>query len=208
MRPGCPFGHTRCMIFDAIRQGDAARVGALLAADPTLASARTPEGASPVLWAAYTRHAELAPLLLAGRQPDFFEACALGIAVDTGDVNAFAPDGFTGLGLACFFGHIDLARRLLDLGADPNLASNNGLRVAPLHSAVTTGSAAMVELLLSRGARPNVPEANGYTPLHTAAGHGNREIIAMLLAAGADATRKAADGKTPADVAWQFGHQW
>jgi len=202
------FGHTRCMIFDAIRQGDAAQVGALLAADPSLASTRTPEGASPVLWAVYARHAELAPILLAGRQPDFFEACALGIPVDTDDVNAFAPDGFTGLGLACFFGHLELARRLLGLGADPNLASNNGLRVAPLHSAVTTGSAAMVELLLSHGARSNVGEANGYTPLHTAAGHGNREIIAMLLAAGADRDRKASDGKTPADVARQYGHDF
>ena len=36
------------------------------------------EGATPVLWAVYTRHPELAPLLLAGRPADFFEACALG----------------------------------------------------------------------------------------------------------------------------------
>ncbi|MCU1236545.1 MAG: ankyrin, partial [Candidatus Solibacter sp.] len=51
------------MLFDAIRQGDAEQVRALLAADPTLAQSRTPEGATPVLWAVYTRHAELAPLL-------------------------------------------------------------------------------------------------------------------------------------------------
>jgi ankyrin repeat protein len=194
------------MIFDAIRQGDTAQVQALLAADPSLSTACTPEGASAVLWAVYTRHADLAPILLAGRQPDFFEACALGTPVDVADVNAFARDGFTGLGLACFFGHVDLARRLLDLGADPNLASHNSMRVAPLHSAVTTGSAPLVELLLARGASPDVAEANGYTPLHTAAGHGNREIIAMLLTAGADASRKASDGKTPGDVARQYGH--
>ena len=194
------------VIFDAIRHGDAEQVKALLAADPSVASARTPEGASTVLWAVYTRHAELAPLLLGDRVPDFFESCALGLAAKTSDVNTFAPDGFTGLGLACFFGHLDTVRRLLDASADPNLASNNGLRVAPLHSAVTTGSASMVELLLARGARPNVEEASGYTPLHTAAGHGNREIIAILLAAGAGRTRKAADGKTPADVARQYGH--
>jgi ankyrin repeat protein len=194
------------MFLDAIRQGDAARVQSLLAADPSLAVTCTPQGASTVLWAAYTRHPELAPLLLGERPPDFFEACALGMAADAADVNAFAPDGFSGLGLACFFGHLEIARRLLDLGANPNLASNNDLRVAPLNSAVTTGSAAMVELLLARGASPNLEEASGYTPLHTAAGHGNREIIEMLLAAGADATRRTKDGKTPGDVARHYGH--
>jgi ankyrin repeat protein len=194
------------MIFDAIRQGDTERVKTLLSEDPSLASTRTPQGASPVLWAVYTRHAELAPLLLGDRQPDFFEACALGIAAETNDVNAFAPDGFTGIGLACFFGHLEIARRLLDRGADPNLASNNDLHVAPLHSAVTTGSAPMVRLLLERGANPNVQEGSGYTPLHTAAGHGNPEIIEMLVQAGADASRKAKDGKTPADVAQQYGY--
>ena len=202
----CPFGHTRNMIFDAIRQGDAEQVKALLAADPSLARTRTPQGASPVLWAVYTRHAELAPVLLDGRQPDFFEACALGIAAEANDVNTFAPDGFTGLGLACFFGHLEIARQLLDRGADPNLASSNDLHVAPLHSAVTTGSVPMVRLLLARGADPNVEEGSGYTPLHTAAAHGSREIIEMLQRAGADASRKTKDGKTPADVARQYGH--
>jgi ankyrin repeat protein len=194
------------MLFDAIRQGDADQVKALLAADPSLATARTPQGASAVLWAAYTRHSELAPVLLGSRQPDFFEACALGMPAETQDANAFAPDGFTGLGLACFFGHIEIARHLLDRGADPNLASNNDLHVAPLHSAVATGSAAMVRLLLDRGAQPNVAEASGYTPLHSAAGHGSREMVDMLLRAGADPARQAKDGKTPADVARQYGH--
>jgi ankyrin repeat protein len=194
------------MIFDAIRQGDATKVAELLAADPTLATARTPEGASPVLWAIYTRHAELAPMLLGARQPDFFEACAMGLAPAAGPVNAYAPDGFTGLGLACFFGHLETARHLLDAGADPNLASNNALRVSPLHSAVAAGSAPLVELLLARGANPNVGEGSGYSPLHSAAGQGNRAIIAMLVGSGADRGRKANDGKTPADVARQHGH--
>jgi len=194
------------MIFDAIRQGDAEQVRTLLAADPSLADSRTPEGASPVLWAAYTRHSELAPILLGGRQPDFFEACALGLPPTLVAVNAFAPDGFTGLGLACFFGHLETARLLLDRGADPNLASRNPLRVAPLHSAATAGIPALVKLLLDHGANPDAAEASGYTPLHTAAGHGNREIIALLLAAGADNQRQNRDGQTPAGIARQYGH--
>ena len=64
--------------FDAILHGDAAEVQALVAANPTLAEARNQDGATPALWAIYTRHADLAPVVLAGRAPDFFEACALG----------------------------------------------------------------------------------------------------------------------------------
>src|SRR3954454_22137420 len=99
------------MLFDAIRQGDAEQVRALLATDPALSESRTPEGATPVLWAVYTRHADLAPLLLAGRAPDFFEACALGdstraaelLKADPGLANRHSGDGFTGLGFAAFF---------------------------------------------------------------------------------------------------------
>src|SRR5262245_16247651 len=99
------------MLFDAIRDGNADEVRALLAADPALHEARTPEGASPVQWAVYTRHAELAPILLGSRAADFFEACVLGqiervselLDADSAAVNAHSCDGFTGLGFACYF---------------------------------------------------------------------------------------------------------
>ena len=54
--------HTRSMIFDAIRQGDTAAVQSLLAADPSLHTARNAQGASAVLWSVYTGHADMAPL--------------------------------------------------------------------------------------------------------------------------------------------------
>ena len=79
------------MLLDAIRNGDADEVRALLAADPALAETRTAEGASLVMWAIYTRHADLAPLLLGGREPDFFEACALGNAARAGELASADP---------------------------------------------------------------------------------------------------------------------
>src|ERR1019366_4256828 len=182
------------MIFDWIRQGDAEQIRALLAADPSLADSRTPEGASLVLWAVYTRHPELAPLVLGSRPPDLFEASALGddariaelLAVDRQLVEQYSADGFTALGLAAFFGHSHAARLLLDSGANPNQASRNALRVTPLHPATTSAHTALVDLLLRHGADPNAEESNGMTPLHNAAGTGNREIAALLLNAGAD----------------------
>ena len=204
------------MLLDAIRNGNAEAVRALLAADPSLAATRTPEGASAVLWAVYTRHPDLVPLLLGSREPDFFEACALGraaraadlLAADPALANLAAPDGFTGLGLACFFRHPEVARILLDRGADPSLASTNALHLSPLHSAVASDSFELVDLLLERGADPNAREASGSTPLHSAAGHGNRAVIERLLAAGADKDARTNDGKTPADVARQYGKPW
>jgi ankyrin repeat protein len=202
------------MLFDAIRSGDAEQVRALLAADPSLFDARTPQGATPVLWAIYTQHADLAPLLLGERAPDFFESCALGrtaraaelLAADPTLANAHSGDGFTGLGLACFFRHCETATFLLDSGADPKLAASNALGVAPLHSALAAGVSDLAGLLLDRGADPNAREAGGLTPLHTAAALGNREMIARLLHAGAEAGAKSNDGKTPADLARQYGH--
>jgi ankyrin repeat protein len=202
------------MLFDAIRSGNAEEVKALLAADPQLASSRTPEGATPVLWSIYTGHSELAPLLLGSRAPDFFEAAALGqtervaqlLDADASQVNAHSYDGFTALGFACFFRHVGTAKLLLDRGADPGQASNNALRVAPLHSAVAANLVELVDLLLTHGADPNPREGSGSTPLHNAAGHGNPEIIARLLAGGADPTATTNDGKTPADFAVKHGH--
>jgi ankyrin repeat protein len=202
------------MIFDAIRQGNAKRIRTLRAADPALANSRTPEGASLVLWAVYTRHPELVPLVLGSRPPDFFEACALGadarivelLAVDRQLVEQYSADGFTGLGLAAFFGHRDAARLLLEAGANPNQASRNALHVTPLHSACAAVHAAVAGLLLQHGANPNAEESNGMTPLHTAAGTGNREIAALLRNAGADRARQSHDGRTPAAIARQYGH--
>src|SRR4030088_429790 len=162
------------MLFDSIRSGNAGEGGALLAADPELANSRTPEGATPVLWAIYTGHAELAPLLLGSRAPDFFEGCALGrtkrvselLAADASIINSHSADGFTGLGFACFFRHLDTAKLLLDGGADPGLASSNSLKVAPLHSAVAADILELVDLLLAHGADPNPCEGSGSTPLH------------------------------------------
>jgi len=202
------------MIFDIIRRGDLEQLRALLADNPALANARMPEGANTVLWAVYTRHPELAPLLLGTRPPDFFEACALGadariaelLALDRQLVEQFSADGFTALGLAAFFGHHSAARLLLDAGADPNLASHNALHLSPLHSATSAGHAALASMLLQHGADPNAVEVNGMTPLHTAAGTGNRQIVALLLNAGSDRARQSHDGRTPAAIARQYGH--
>ncbi len=202
-------------LFDAIRQGDAGEVRRLLAADPQLAEARNADGASAVLWSVYTRHADLAGLLLGGREPDFYEACALGgkervetlLRGNPALARGFSPDGFSALALALFFGHVEIARLLLDGGADVNAPSTNAIRVSPLHSAVAGGKPELVDLLLSRGAAPDPVEFLEATPLHSAAASGNVEMVESLLKAGADRGRRTKDGKTAAELARQNGHE-
>ena len=201
-------------IFDAIRQGDAGEVGRLIAADPRLAEVRNADGASAVLWAVYTRHPELAGILLGGREPHFHEACALGrrervetlLREDPALARGFSPDGFSALALALFFGHIEIARLLVEGGAEVDAPSTNAIRVSPLHSAVAGGKPELVDLLLSHGAAPDPVEFLEATPLHSAAASGNVEMVESLLKAGADRGRRTKDGKTAAELARQNGH--
>jgi ankyrin repeat protein len=201
-------------LFDAIRRGDAVRVRSILADDPAAGRARNADGATAALWAAYTRHPELAGIVLGTREPDFFEACALGrqdratalLHADPALAKAHSADGFSGLGLAIFFGHEGIARMLVDAGADVNARSRNSIHVYPLHSAVAAGNLPMVELLLAHGAQPDCVEFLGATPLHTAAAEGKLAIVEKLLAAGADRRRKTKDSKTAYDLAVEKGH--
>ena len=61
---------------------------------------------------------------------------------------------------------------------------------SPLHYAATGGSAAIVKLLLAKGAALEARSPNGTTPLMMAARYGNEEAVDALLAAGADRTLK------------------
>jgi uncharacterized protein len=210
-----PVGHSQEDLFQAIRAGDAARLKVLLHEAPHLVSARTPEGASAVLLAMYCGHPELVSLLEdCGGPLNAFEACAVGrrdrvaalLDRTPALLEGFSDDGYPALGLAVFFGHDDVARLLIESGADVNAVSRNAQRVAPLHAAAARHNARMVGDLLGRGADPDALQSGGFTALHSAAFHGDREIAELLLGYGADPRLKTADGKTAASLAAERGH--
>jgi ankyrin repeat protein len=66
---------------------------------------------------------------------------------------------------------------LLDRGADVNAHDRRGF--TGLHRAAEMGHLDVLQVLLDRGASPNL-EAEGHTPLSLAKGRGNREIVALL----------------------------
>ena len=201
--------------FSLIKEGSLEKVRAALDEDPTLVNARAEGGTSAALLAAYYQHPVVARLVVKyGAQIDIFEACAIGLldevenmlSADPEQVNAFAQDGFQPLGLASFFGHLDIVNLLLQRGAQVDCPSRNPMQVMPLHSAVAGRSLEVVAALIEHSASPDVRQAGDFTPLHAAAQNGDHAIVQQLLAAGADPNPRDAEGKTPLSFALAEDH--
>ena len=157
---------------------------------------------SAVLQAVYRGDRDEAERLAEGKQLDVFEAAALGrtdrlrelLDEDPARVNAVGDDGFHPLGLACFFGHVDTARLLLERGADVNaLARNEQIQTAAIHAAAASGDAEsdettryeLVKLVLEHGADPNLEQGGGFRAIDAARQNGDERVEALLLEHGA-----------------------
>lgn len=207
-------------IFEAVSKGDFAAVENLLVTDPDVVNAVNPSGIRPLLQAVYVGQKELAYKLRQKMDSiNVWEAAALGdltamkelSLVESGLLDAVAPDGFTPLGLASFFGQLPVLEWLLLQGADPNIPAQNQMAVYPIHSSAANRNQATaltgVRLLIAYGAKVNVAQRGGWTPLHQAADHGHRELVDLLLEVGADRTLKSTDGRTPVDMAAEKGFE-
>ncbi|MEL6674160.1 MAG: ankyrin repeat domain-containing protein [Bacteroidota bacterium] len=197
-------------LITAIRQKDIALVQVLLNHDPALLQQNMPGNISLLMFAAYQRDPELAQAVRPFvRQADIFEAAAIGMEEVVMEeikrnpilVNSYSPDGFPLLTLACFFGHVELAKSLVESHADVEQVSDNPMKVYALHSAAAAPSLELVSFLLSYGAQPNVRQAAGVTPLHTAAQAGNLDMVHLLLIHGANPDALMDDGRSAIDMA-------
>jgi uncharacterized protein len=157
---------------------------------------------SDVLQALYRGDREEAERLAAGRELDVFEAAAFGRAdrlrelldEDPARAKAFGDDGFHALGLACFFGHVDAARVLLEGGADVNVLSRNQhIQTAAIHAAAASNEAGanestryeLIKLVLDHGADPNLPQKGGFRAIDAARQNGDKRVEQLLLERGA-----------------------
>jgi uncharacterized protein len=140
-------------------------------------------------------------LLTQSPELDVFEAAALGkadrvgelLAGEPGLANAYGEDGFQPLGLACFYGHVEAAKVLLDYGADPNTLSRNPyVQTNALHAAVASENKGpetryeLAELLLDRGADPNLRQGtDDFRPIDAARQDGDERLERLLKERGA-----------------------
>ena len=111
---------------------------------------------------------------------------------------------FTLLEYAVALGDIEIARALLDAGANIN-QPGNGI----LHQAIWTEDTKMLELLIEKGANLNEKNAAGRPPLERAICFGKFEAIKVLVSKGADLSSVAVS--TPSDasalsVAAEYGY--
>lgn len=202
-------------LHEAIRVGDEARVKALLDADPELVHGGGAAGMAPLLLAIYTKRPIMAKLLLGrGAKLDVFAAAAMGeteackqfLLADAVLLEMASSDGWTPLHLACFFGHLETAEMLLEMGADVKVRSANAMHNTPLHAAAASRNQDICALLLSHGAEVNATQHAHYTALHSAAANGDLEIVRLLLAHEASVLAKSEKGETALEMARQRGH--
>ena len=118
------------------------------------------------------------------------------------DMNLGNPS-YTPLYYAVEQGNVEMARALLEAGADPSLATDDGY--LPLVPALSNKE--MLDVLLAAGADPNGLDANGDPVLFEALFAVSAEAAEALIAAGADVNKPGADGRTPLTRANDGGDQ-
>jgi len=198
------------VIYDLLKNKKTGELIANLKTNPGLLSFTDSRGASLLMLSFYFRNQELSDYILSVRKPaDLYEAVIAGdleaskkfLAADKKLLNAYSRDGFTALGFAAFFSRPTIAKFLLSEGADPDIASNNDFKVAPIHSSVAAKSLEITQMLLDHGANPDVTQQSNVTALHEAAHNNSPAIAKALLKAGANKDLKSSDGKTALDFA-------
>ena len=112
------------------------------------------------------------------------------------DVNATNSKGESPLMLAALKGQEDIAKRLMNKGADVNKTG-----WTPLHYAASGGKVPLLKLLIENHAYIDAESPNGTTPLMMAAMYGTGAAVDFLLQQGADSRLQNQQGLTALDFA-------
>ena len=187
----------RSLLYVAARAADPAAVKrALILVNAETASARTASGKTALFAAARGGCREIVEIL--AKRAD-------------ADPNARANDGRTALWTACYHGHVEAARVLVQHGADPSVPDASGR--TPLLAACATGAGTCARFLLSGACDmpwrvdAEVREASaGCSPLFAACVDGDLSTVTSLLCAGAKVDAENKHGRTPLMAAAMCAH--
>ena len=117
-------------------------------------------------------------------------------------LNVFNKQGESPLMLAAINNQLDLAKVLIQRGADVNKPG-----WTPLHYAATRGHREMMRLLLENEAYIDSESANGTTPLMMAAYYASPLAVKLLLEEGADPVLVNSANVSALDLALSKDHQ-
>jgi len=113
------------------------------------------------------------------------------------DVNARDPyTSMTPLMVAAYDGYTEIAKLLIEKGAEVNAKGGVEMDMTPLIFAASQDRLNMVRLLIEHGANVNVKTRYGWTPLFFAVSRSKVDIAKLLIERGADANVKLPTGET------------
>eukprot|EP00095_Tigriopus_kingsejongensis_P010708 maker-scaffold179_size282488-snap-gene-1.25 protein:Tk10708 transcript:maker-scaffold179_size282488-snap-gene-1.25-mRNA-1 annotation:"ankyrin repeat and kh domain-containing protein 1" len=176
-------------LMHACAGGHEAVVKALLEAGANVED-HNENGHTPLMEAASAGHVGVAKILL-----------KFGAGINTHS-NEFKESALT---LACYKGHLEMVRFLLDAGADQEHKTDE-MHTA-LMEASMDGHVEVAKLLLDHGAQVNMPADSFESPLTLAACGGHVDLAMLLLERGANIEEVNDEGYTPLMEASREGHE-
>ncbi len=150
----------------------------------------------------FGRDTEMAALIASERE-GIIDFTSEGLILETPERRSRRENGMTLLE-AVKNGHTDLARLLMEKGADPN--ARDELQQTPLHWAAQAGRTELARLLIEKGAEIQTKDYRKWTPLHRAAEFGHADLAQLLIEKGADLNAKDRSQRTPLHWATKGGH--
>ena len=148
-------------VFDCARTGTAEEMDVFYTTNPKIVDSLNNRGSSPLTLAAYYNNLEVANYLIN--------------KVD--NINGNSKDG-TPLMAAVVKGHVEIAKALIDAGADPNLTDANG--ATALHYAVMFNNQELATILMDADASAFMKNNVGQSPLDFAKMHNDKTLNTIL----------------------------
>ncbi|XP_028131929.1 uncharacterized protein LOC114327487 [Diabrotica virgifera virgifera] len=126
-----------------------------------------------------------------------------GLVSQNANVNTTDIYSWTPLHWAAFKDRLEIARFLIEKGADINAADKGPYGKRPIHVAAENNNKDIIEFFLGKKAGINDTDKQGYTPLHYAAWRGRLEVTQLLVdrKANINAADTSTAGKKPIHVA-------